>query len=298
MAARVAMAVAAAAALAAAACDGATSDPGLGAWLRVDPGQFVAGPEPDDQGGPRVSALQLLSSTVVPGEPERTLEGAVGLKANAVAVGLEGDVGYTVIKPGAVDPVTGALGFKVNLGFSEALPTGPRLLWCRAVDVAGRAGPRATEELRVVSTEVDGALVVSLRWSNDADLDLHVVDPEGVEIWARQPTSYLPPAVGTAPDPAALARAGVLDVDSNAACVLDGRREENVVWQVAPPRGHLIVRVDAASLCGETESAFQVEVRERGRVIGRAQGVALQVDADRSTHDRGSGLTVLELDLR
>jgi hypothetical protein len=284
-------------ALLAAGCDGATADPGLDAWLRVDRGQRVAAPEPGDEGGPRVTALQLLSTTVTPGQPLRTLQGTATLAAHAVAIGLEGDSGYWVIKPGSVDPITGALTFTADLSFSTALPTGDRLLWTRGVAADGRAGPRTTQLLHVVTDQALGALVVSLSWSNNADLDLHVVDPDGVEIWARQPTSYMPPAVGTAVDPDALARAGVLDVDSNAGCIEDGRRQENVVWKTEVPRGHLIIRVDAASLCGEVESAYRVEVRERGQVIARAQGVALQVDADRSTHDRGSGLTVLELDV-
>jgi len=76
-----------------------------------------------------------------------------------------------------------------------------------------------------------GALVVSLEWDTEADLDLHVVTPDGVEIWAGNINSYQAPPPGTPVDPAAWQAGGILDLDSNAGCVIDGRQ---IWWDVRP----------------------------------------------------------------
>jgi len=284
-------------ALFAAGCGGASSDPGLRAMLRVADAQLVPGAMPEEGGGPLVEGLQLLSSIVRPGERARSLQGAAGNRASAVALGLDGDSAYWLIKPGAVDPTTGTLGFKATLSFSPDLPLGPHLLVARGVDAEGRYGRGETRPLQAELEPVTGKLVVSLAWSSDADLDLHVVDPNDVEIWARDASSYRAPPPGTPPDPTAMERAGVLDFDSNSQCLIDGRRRENVIWKATPPSGTYIVRVDTPSLCGLSESRWSVEVRLDGRVVAAAAGVSLPGDADRFTHERGSGVTALVFDV-
>ena len=83
-------------------------------------------------------------------------------------------------------------------------------------------------------------LLVSLRWDTEADLDLHVVIPNGTvrsdddRIWSKP---RRPP--GQMVDAGAYKSGGILDFDSNANCVIDGRRQENVSWTVAPPSGRL-----------------------------------------------------------
>ena len=56
-----------------------------------------------------------------------------------------------------------------------------------------------------------------------SDVDLHVVDPRGEEVFYGHPNS---------------ASGGRLDLDSNAACDLDHKRNENITWPVGrAPRG-------------------------------------------------------------
>ena len=137
--------------------------------------------------------------------------------------------------------------------------------------------------------------MVSLRWDTNADLDLHVVDPQGIEIWARNINSYQPPPPGQPEDPEAWRRGGILDHDSNAGCLIDGRRRENVVWAEAPPPGQYIVRVDPASLCGEPAARFVVEVHKQGVSAARASGILVEEQV-RGGQGKGAGIFVLAFD--
>ncbi len=261
--------------------------------LRVDGAQFVAADLPGDEGGPPVVGVQLLSSRVHPGERARSLSASVGPRSSAVLVALQGDAGYSQIKPGAIDPTTGVLSFKTTLSFSPDLQPGTYKLVVQAVDPDGVHGAPNLVTLQAELEPIDGKLVVSLAWATEADLDLHVIDPAGVEIWARNITSFQAPPPGTPRDPDAKDKAGVLDADSNAQCVLDGRRRENVIWKTFAPPGSYVVRVDAPSLCGQSISAWFVEARLDGALLGGASGFALPNDADRFPHERGSGVTAL-----
>lgn len=60
-----------------------------------------------------------------------------------------------------------------------------------------------------------GDVQVTLRWSSSADIDLHVFEPDGTEIWFSEPG---PTATG-----------GRLDVDSNVGCEQEAS-VENVFW--------------------------------------------------------------------
>jgi len=79
-----------------------------------------------------------------------------------------------------------------------------------------------------------GDVQVTLRWASDSDLDLHVTEPDGTEIY------YL----ATGPT----ATGGQLDVDSNVNCDNDGG-VENVFWPVGDaPSGTYTVSVQGFRL--------------------------------------------------
>jgi hypothetical protein len=142
-----------------------------------------------------------------------------------------------------------------------------------------------------------GRLVISLSWDTHADLDLHVVDPTGVEIWKRNINSFESPPPGAPPEaPGTPHPGGILDFDSNAACVPDGRYAENVVYADKPPSGHYVIRVDTYSLCDAPGAHWRVEGFLDGVSIGAAQGASTEYDT-RFSHDRGAGVLALELDV-
>ena len=223
----------------------------------------------------------------------------LGLTALAVVAGE-----IFVFAPALAGFHEGWLRERINLAqiAAIALEVSPDLniralkLQVHAVDAAGHLGAARVVPLAVApATPVMGDLVVSLRWDGDADLDLHVVDPFGSEVFARAPSTLPPLPPGQTPDPEAELRAGFLDFDSNAACVQDGSRNENVVWQAAPT-GHYVVRVDAFAMCGAPASRWSVEVRRGDVIIAAARGLALQADAE-AAHDRGGGVYALGFDL-
>jgi len=282
----------------AAGCAARSADPGLSADLQVAGASFAAGALPSPSAGPAVQALQFSDAHVFAGESDRPLLGALDPSATAVLLALDGDRGYWIAGAGVPSTDAPTLPtFDVRVGFSRLIQSGARRLVAEAVDGAGHVGAPATFALDVSAAALPaGPMVIHLAWNGDADLDLHVVDPDGAEIWSRHPTGYQQPPPPALPDPNGPATAPFLDGDSNAACVIDGRNEENVVWRMAPASGHYVVRVDAASLCGLPYSDWRVDRVVDGGVVASAGGEAIDSDT-RGAHDAGAGRTALEFDV-
>ena len=112
-------------------------------------------------------------------------------------------------------------------------------------------GPVQQSSVSVISVGT-GDVQINVTWDSKADLDLHVVDPSGAEIWYGGRTS---------------ATGGMLDLDSNAACQSDGPRAENVFWAggLIAPHGDYIVRVDNWAACTAVKTNYVVTVNVRGR---------------------------------
>jgi hypothetical protein len=279
-----------------------TADAGVGldAQLRVEGAQFVAGDIDTATPGEGPAVISVFNSltAVQPGEREKPLAGTLAATAATVALGLRGDRGYWIVVAGpasldAPDLPT----FMATLSFSPALPLGALTLVARAVDAQGRFGaPSIVPLASAPLPPPTGTLVVSLRWDSEADLDLHLVIPGGVEVWAGNLNSYRLPPPGTPVDAAAWRGGGILDFDSNAGCVIDGRRQENVVWQSPPPPGSYLVRVDTASLCGAAAARWTADVTSDGTLIDSAAGESLPGDA-RFSKGPGSGIQALAFDV-
>ncbi len=115
---------------------------------------------------------------------------------------------------------------------------------------ATQFGPHVTRTLRVTRVG-SGDVQVSVAWNTAADVDLHVVDPAGEEIyWGSR----------------ASASGGELDLDSNAGCGTDQPRNENTVWPVnGAPTGTYVVRLDYWDACGAEATDYVVTVWVKGR---------------------------------
>jgi hypothetical protein len=275
---------------------GASPDKGLDALLRVSSAQFVPGaPPPSVDGGPQVNTINSANNSVHTGQVGKKLDGTVDLSAATMALYLKGDVGYWIVPADVADvTTTGQRLWSATVSFSPLIPPGAQTLIVEGVDQNKQFGPPETLDLRVQGNIPSGDLVVSLAWDTEADLDLHVVDPSGVEIWSHKPTDYKPT---TPPLPAAeIAEYGHLDFDSNASCAIDGRRQENVVWGNKLQTGHYIVRVDTTSLCGQPGARWTVDVRLGGTPIANASGQSGPTDT-RFNHLAGAGVLALEFDV-
>ena len=91
-----------------------------------------------------------------------------------------------------------------------------------------------------------GDVQVSVSWDAPSDVDLHVVEPSGEELYDANSAS---------------ATGGQLDVDSNAGCAIDGRQIENVRWPGRAPGGSYTVRIDYWNSCGVGRTNYLVTLR-------------------------------------
>ena len=277
-------------------CQVVVPDQGLDADLQVSGAQFFRNAWPVENGGPRAKTV-TASPTVLPGSVG-TCSGSLDPEATGVALALDGDRGYWVLPAGLPDVASPQFPtFSASIAFGSRIRQGARTLEVHAVDEQGRFGPGATRLLDVASpASPTGKFEIHLKWDNDADLDLHVVEPTGVEIFKRNTDSQDKAPSSSPPGPGTERPGGRLDFDSNASCVRDGRRAENVVYRAPPPRGRYIVRVDAFSLCKEINAWWRVDAMLDGRTIGTSEGLATDVDT-RFPHDRGAGVLALEIDV-
>ena len=102
-----------------------------------------------------------------------------------------------------------------------------------------------------VITVGTGEIQVSVSWDVESDVDLHLVEPNGEDIYYGNDLS---------------ASGGALDLDSNAGCSIDGKKNENITWPSrTPPRGTYIVRLDYWDSCGVAKTNYVVTVRVKGR---------------------------------
>ena len=98
-----------------------------------------------------------------------------------------------------------------------------------------------------------GDVQVTLRWESEADLDLHVIDPNGEEIWFAHPES---------------SSGGILDVDANGACEGASRPVENIYWPTgdAPPGTYSVVVVYFQTCALTRPTEYEVTVTVDGEV--------------------------------
>lgn len=287
--------------LALAACGGATADPGLDLQMRVPGAQLVRAPLPAAQSGPNVTLIEVPIARVQAGSARNRFGGRTALGAFAVNIAVDREASsYWIVPTGVADPATGELTWQAVLELAKTLDPGAMKLQVQAVDEGGRTGPVAESPLEVVSLFPTGELVVTLEWSADVDADLWVTDPTGATLSPKNINTWAAPPPGNGqPDPDAWKSGGMLDIDSNANCVIDGVRRENAVWAKAPTPGHYTVRVALARPCGVPSAGWQVTVRRRAQVIATAGGELYSSDAYSYPQQppQADGVLALEFDV-
>jgi hypothetical protein len=220
----------------------------------VEGATFLPGTLPAQTGGP---SDPLIGSIVAPGslinggtaQLRVQLTNPVQLtdvaSVRVQVTGAGGDAGYYE-GPAVIDAGALIVGATLSGDF-----TGSALsLVVQLVDRFGNVGNSVTQNFTVVLVG-SGAVQVSLSWDTPTDVDLHVVEPGGREIyWGNRTTP----------------NGGMLDLDSNAACSIDGVNNENVTWGTVAPSGNYVVRVNFWSDCGGLAANYTVTVRACGEV--------------------------------
>ena len=112
-----------------------------------------------------------------------------------------------------------------------------------------------------------GDVQITLVWADGNDLDLHVIDPSGAEIYFSNPQSPT---------------GGILDHDDTAGCARTGTHVENVFWPTggAPP-GRYRVFVKNYSSCG-TPSRYSLEATAKDNVAISSSGTVGAHEGDQT----------------
>lgn len=234
---------------------------------------------------PRVTTVDGIGGILRYGDPRQSIRGRASGDAVAVAFRFEDlGSGYWIEPlrgPDAVNP--GEFTWSFDAQFSRAIPFGRHRLLFAAVDSEGRAGTQLDVALCADSEVPDNQnaclpsqkpppLVISLAWDVNADLDLQVRTPDGVLVDAKHP-------LATSGEPQQTL--GHLDLDSNAACFIDGVRRENLVFDQAPPSGIYSVYANLFEACGKSSVRFDVSVHMPAE--GAEPGTFKQVQALRAS---------------
>ena len=111
-----------------------------------------------------------------------------------------------------------------------------------------------------------GDVQVTLRWSSSADVDLHVFEPDGTEIWFS--------------DPGPTATGGQLDVDSNVGCEQEAS-VENVFWPDGQmPLGGYRVVVTGYQVDGCGSGDYTLTANVKGETVLDEAGTVGQDEND------------------
>jgi len=134
-----------------------------------------------------------------------------------------------------------------------------------------------------------GRLQINCSWDQINDVDLHLQEPNGEDIYYANRTSD---------------NAGELDLDSNAGCSLDYVNNENITYSDTAiiEDGEYIVRIDFWSNCNATENTnYNVKAYFEGELITPTFGTnpfsgAFETE-DADMGGSGSGVTVMKFQL-
>jgi hypothetical protein len=263
---------------------------------------FDAGPssEAGEDGGGHADggapSLPPLTVTMVTFTNPFITSGYAGTKvlgdvtSDAVAVGVQladQGTGYWVVPTQGADvnfPGQSVLGFSVS--FNRADTAGFTNLRLVGISASGSAGlqvnapiciqPRVPDNGHACSPPSNPrpvpAAVLSLTWDTAFDLDLVVITPSGRNVNPKSDTTTA--AIvdsGSIPVPAPASvglfdgTIGVIDRDSMGECVVDGWREEDLVFQDYPSElGNYLIYADPFQSCGQAAVRFTLTIWEPG----------------------------------
>ena len=206
--------------------------------IRVEGGIFVAGTMPDATPGWESPIDSITGNEFIitggSGKMNVNFPGyAYPTEIIGVLVGMEGHAGYFQ-KPLENSAGSEEILLLLRTYLDPEVPPASLAFTVAVLDVAGRVSAGEGYQMAVESVG-SGDVQVSVSWDTATDVDLHVIEPNGEELWYGDQISN---------------SGGELDLDSNPACMIDGVNNENVFWpDGGAPIGTYVVRVDFYSDC-------------------------------------------------
>jgi hypothetical protein len=137
---------------------------------------------------------------------------------------------------------------------NQQMPLGTFKLFIKYGAVTGSKGVGQYSVLQTNVIQVGtGDIQVSVSWDSVTDIDLHVVDPNGDEVYYGQDS---------------VASGGRLDLDSNAACNADYKNNENITWPSGKGlAGSYTVRLDYWSACTKPKTNYVVTIHTKNMSV-------------------------------
>lgn len=223
-------------------------------YLSVNGATFVSSSFPaasDGNNMPVVTSVTGNSSVIEGGSNPIAVYASV--PAAKILVGVEGAKGYYESSDARKST---AVIYALSLVLSTNLPGEEFVIIVAIVDDFGNISEIYQLPVSIVEAGT-GKLQVSLSWDQPNDVDLHLVEPDAEEIYYSNDYS---------------SNGGVLDLDSNPDCYIDGVQNENITYsdESTVEAGTYIVRVDLYSACSVTaRTNFIVTARLNGELIAQ-----------------------------
>jgi hypothetical protein len=239
-------------------------------------GTFVSDSAPTPDGGP--TATVGANGTVVWGGAQQTsLSGSGDFRK--VIVSVDGAAGHYSIDLGA-----DTADVELVLTYATRIPATNFDLRFQLETQDGTVGDVVAQNMDRVAVGT-GVVQVTVTWNTGADLDLHLVEPSGEEIFFDHTAGDKDIFPSGAPSSAS---GGELDLTSNLDCA-DGSRNENIYWSNNALSGMYTVRLALISPCGAAASDYVVTVRMQGRAPLQFKGT---IDGPPTGGNQGAGYQV------
>jgi len=283
--------------------DDDSSKKDLKSYFMIEDATFVNEALPEESDSPTApQILSLTGNTSIIEGGSNPIAISSASSFSDVLVSVEGTKGYFKIPPTSLRNASDVALYYIYLIIDQNLPREDfTIIFCL---INGNGEVSSYEYLDVTTVEAGtGKLQISLSWNLDNDIDLHLIEPDGNEIYYNNPGGYdyedyyssvlgIKPIDGqsiwslplTAEQQNALNsitneelksvtsdfEGGWLDLDSNAGCSIDGVNNENITYATLDDiqEGTYIVRVDFYSDCvGSGTTNYAVTARFKGELI-------------------------------
>lgn len=197
-----------------------------------------------------------MNSTVIPGGSNYIKVESI-LEAAKILIGVDGLIGYFEMTP---DKMSKEFVYDLVMVVSQNLEDDNFSVVIGIVDEDGEVTEYYTTDITIHEVGT-GTLQVSLSFDNNKDVDLHLIEPNGYHIYYNQRESE---------------NGGVLDLDSNPSCSIDGINNENITYgedaYVEP--GEYTVYVDMWENCDPSVATnFVLTVFYGGQLLQTVEGV-------------------------
>lgn len=198
-----------------------------------------------------------LNNTVIPGGSNYVIVESM-VEAAKILIGINGVQGYYEMVP--TDKGTNEIVYDFIMVMNQNLDGGSFGISIGIIDENGDVSEYWTTEMEIHEVGT-GTLQVSLSFDNDKDIDLHLFEPNGYHIFYGDRESD---------------NGGVLDLDSNPSCSIDGINNENITYSeeayVEP--GEYTVYVDMWENCDPSIATnFVLTVFYGGELLQTVEGV-------------------------